>query len=230
MLTDFLSFLFGTFYFLSTVSFDDVILPDGIKEGVLEIIQSYEKVKEAIVELEVDKSITYGTGQCILFYGASGTGKTMLANAIATKLKKKILLVHYPSLSKDGNLKVIFRECKIHNAILFFDECEQIFLSRKLGGGDLITTILTEIERHEGLCILSTNIVNMIDDAMFRRINLSIEFKHPDHLLREKIWRAIHPPKVTLHEDVNLSELALKYELSGGELLISWRCRGACCS
>ena len=44
------------------------------------------------------------------------------------------------------NFKFIFRESKINDAILFFDECEAIFESRELGGRQ-VNLLLTEIER-----------------------------------------------------------------------------------
>ena len=53
-------------------------------------------------------------------------------------------------------LKLVFREAKIHDVILFFDECESIFMDRTKGNLQ-VNTVLTELERHEGLCILATN-------------------------------------------------------------------------
>ena len=44
------------------------------------------------------------------------------------------------------NFKFVFRESKINDAILFFDECEGIFESRDKGGYD-VNLLLTEIER-----------------------------------------------------------------------------------
>ena len=64
-------------------------------------------------------------------------------------------------------------------------------------------TVLTELERHEGLCILATNRPMDLDEAMHRRITLAIEFSKPDLLLREKIWRSMAPPKLPLAEDVD---------------------------
>lgn len=61
----------------------------------------------------------------------------------------QVLLINFPSLgsmSAGENFKFIFREAKINDAILFFDECEAIFETREHGGHD-VNTLLTEIER-----------------------------------------------------------------------------------
>ena len=71
------------------------------------------------------------------------------------------------------------------DAVLFFDECESIFMDRTKGNLQ-VNTVLTELERHEGLCILATNRPMDLDEAMHRRITLAIEFNKPDLLLREK--------------------------------------------
>ena len=73
----------------------------------------------------------YDTG-----YGPSGTGKTMMANALASMIGKKVLMINFPSLGTNqagAILKLVFREAKIHDAILFFDECESIFMDRTKG-------------------------------------------------------------------------------------------------
>ncbi len=64
----------------------------------------------------------------------------------------KVLLINFPSLgsmSAGENFKFIFRESKINDAILFFDECEAIFESRE-SGGHQVNLLLTEIERCSG--------------------------------------------------------------------------------
>jgi SpoVK/Ycf46/Vps4 family AAA+-type ATPase len=96
----------------------------------------------------------------------------MLANAIAAKLKKEALVVNFPSLGlkESGSLvKFLFREARINNAPLFFDECESLFMSRDKGSSS-VNMKLTELEN--------------FDD---HRIKLAVDFKKPDHIMRERI-------------------------------------------
>lgn len=225
--TEFSEIVDGSHLYAPNVNIDDVILPDDTKQLVEETVSNFDQLKRIQKEYEVDKKITYGRGMVLLFYGTSGTGKTMLANALATKLNKKVLLINFPTLGTNESgaiIKLIFREAKIHNAILFFDECESLFRSRDIGTSGIgnVNMVLTELERHDGLSIMATNRPNDLDEAMYRRITLAVEFRKPDHILREKIWESLRPPKLPLAEDVNLQELALKYELSGGFIKNTW--------
>merc|ERR1719456_546039 len=142
----------------------------------------------------------------------------MTANAVAAMLKKKILLINFPSIgggNAGDNVKFIFREAAIHDAVLFFDECESIFESRDNARSTRdVNMLLTEIERHDGLIILATNRPYDLDEAMHRRITLACEFPKPDLNQRHDIWKALLPPGLVLAEDVQLSELAMRYELT----------------
>lgn len=215
----------GSHLYLPDVNLDDVVLPTDTKQRVVDAITNFDKVKSAYNELEIDRKITYGLGQVFLFYGASGTGKTMLANAVASKLQKKILLVNFPDLGSNSSgaiIKFLFREARINRALLFFDECEKLFLDRGKGGHS-VTMILSEMERFDGLCILATNRAYDLDEAMHRRISLAVEFRKPDHILREEIWRTLMPPKAPLDSDVvDFGLLARKYELTGGLIKNAW--------
>ena len=77
-----------------------------------------------------------------------------LDNIIFFFLCNQVLLINFPSLgtmSAGENFKFIFREAKINDAILFFDECESIFESREHGGRQ-VNLLLTEIERYTQVC------------------------------------------------------------------------------
>ena len=79
----------------------------------------------------------------------TGTYHSFQANAIATALKKKILLINFPNLGTNeagAIVKMVFREAKINDAIVFFDECESIFKTREHGSNQ-VNMMLTELER-----------------------------------------------------------------------------------
>jgi SpoVK/Ycf46/Vps4 family AAA+-type ATPase len=222
--TEFSEIVDGSHLYSPSVDFEDVILPEETKQLLLQTVENFDTYKLVQKNLEVDKKIAYGRGMALLFYGSSGTGKTMTANALATKLGKKVLLINFPYLGNNEAgqiIKLIFREAKIHDAILFFDECESIFQSRDKGS-NRVNMILTELERHDGLSILATNRPYDLDEAMYRRINLAVEFRKPDHILRERIWHALKPEKLQLADDVLIAELAMKYELTGGFIKNTW--------
>jgi hypothetical protein len=180
------------------VDLSQVVLPRGHLTTLLQQCRSYAdftRFRESCHGLK-DK-MSYGNGLVILLCGKSGTGKTMTVNAIAKDLGKKVLLVDFSSLvgrrdgvsELDADLRGLFREAHMSNAVLFFDECEAVFRSRDKGGDRLLNALLTEIERHEGIVFLATNRPHDIDEAMHRRITTVIPFGSPDHTMRLQIWR-----------------------------------------
>jgi len=222
--TEFSELVDGSHLYTPDVSLDDVILPKATKDRICDCVLNFERVKEKYHSLEIEKKITYGLGNVLLFYGKSGTGKTMMANALATKLKKKVLLVNFPTLGTNTSgalIKFLFREARIKKAMIFFDECESLFGSRDKGNYE-VNTILSELERFDDLCILATNRPCDLDEAMHRRVTLATEFKRPDLILREKIWKTLAPEKLPLDDKIDFGELARRYELAGGFIKNAW--------
>ena len=134
--TEFSELVEGSHLYTPEVNVDAVVLPESQKRLVLDTVENFDTFKLVQKNVEIDKKMAYGHGMVLLFYGASGTGKTMMANAIAARLKKKVLLINFPNLGSNeagAIIKLIFREAKIHDAVVFFDECESIFKSRDLG-------------------------------------------------------------------------------------------------
>ena len=112
----------------------------------------------------------------------------------------------------DADLRGLFREAEMANAVLFFDECEVVFRQRDHGGDRLLNALLTEIERHEGVVFLATNRPCDLDEAMHRRISTVVEFRAPDAHCRARIWRNLLPPggRIATSPDVDWDALALK--------------------
>ena len=187
----------GSDLYEPVVELSQVVLPTGYAASIMSQCSSYDLFQTYRQQVGLHKSISYGNSLVILLCGKSGTGKTMTVNAIAHELKKKVLLVDFNSLlnKKDGgggdlevDLKGLFRESKMSNTVLFFDECEVIFKSRNMGSERLLNSLLTEIERHEGIVFMATNRPYEIDEAMHRRINMVLEYAPPDYSMRKRIW------------------------------------------
>lgn len=206
------------------VQLDQVVLPEDHKTTILQTVESYESFRKFRKKSGLEDTISYGAGLVLLLCGASGTGKTMTVNAVAHHLKKRVLLVDFPSLqgkNRDGgevdaDLRGLFREADMSNAVLFFDECETIFRQRDFGGDRLLNALLTEIERYEGIVFLATNRPFDLDEAMHRRITAVFEFKAPDHIQRRKIWQVLLKNSLKTADDIDWDAISLKYELSGG--------------
>lgn len=214
----------GSDLYYPKVQLDQVVLPEDHKATILETVESYESFRKYRKKSGLEETITYGNGLVLLLCGASGTGKTMTVNAVAHHLKKRVLLVDFPSLQgkrqegveADADLRGLFREAEMSNAVLFFDECETIFKQRDMGGDRLLNALLTEIERYEGIVFLATNRPFDLDEAMHRRITAVFEFKAPDHIQRKKIWKVLINNALKTSDDIDWDAISLKYELSGG--------------
>lgn len=63
----------GSHLYVPAVELDDVVIPKETKKRVCEAVLNFEQVKDKYYEYEIDKKITYGLGQVLLFYGNSGT-------------------------------------------------------------------------------------------------------------------------------------------------------------
>eukprot|EP00039_Didymoeca_costata_P020872 m.342705 g.342705 ORF g.342705 m.342705 type:complete len:1072 (-) comp21748_c0_seq1:59-3274(-) len=221
----------GTNLYTPNVTWDDVILPKDKKKKIMDTVtsfqafKSYQKAQTLSKENSKDTPTKTGLGLVFLFSGPSGTGKTLTVNAIAASLKKRVLLVNFNAMvdsnrGSNGGAAVqsIFREGSMHDAVVFFDECESLFAQRGRGsGGSALNDLLTEIERHEGLIFLATNRPFDLDEAMHRRITASFEFRAPHFIERKSIW-ALHTEKdnIKLAPDIDWGEIALRYELAGG--------------
>jgi len=200
-------------------TFDQVVLGGDDKQRILSVVERHERYLECRDAWGFDDVIRYGRGVLMLFHGRPGTGKTMSAHAIAHAMGKRILNVDIPTFvdhrESDRFLPALFREARLQDSVLFFDECEVLFGSR-MHGNALMTLLLTELERFEGVAILATNIPQVLDEALDRRILVKVRFPEPDRQARLDIWRKHLPDRAPLADDVDLEVLADRYELTGG--------------
>jgi hypothetical protein len=200
----------------SRVDIEKVILPVETKQMILEQVSGYLNAAAERGSLKLTAHLGYGRGMVCLFYGPSGTGKTMLAHGLAQHFGMHLLMVDMEAAQNNRGLeeaiKYAFKEARLTNSILFFDECDDIFRSDTRES----RTLLVEIEKADCLTILATNKTLKLDPALNRRIQLKVGLTMPDAEEREKIWQALLPEQAQWSDDVDLSRLAAKYHFSGG--------------
>jgi SpoVK/Ycf46/Vps4 family AAA+-type ATPase len=204
----------------ATISLDQVVLPAEQKDLVLSLVKNHDAFLVRRKQWGLDDLLSYGKSLVMLFAGPPGTGKTMLADAVAATLGKRLFCVDSAKLSELGkslesNLDSVFREARLLDAVLFFDECEQIFSSREQGNWAM-PTLLTRLEQFDGVAILATNMEEVLDEALARRIIAKIDFKPPSATARAAIWQRHLPPKLPCQNDVDLEKLAEGFQLTGG--------------
>ncbi|GAB4291143.1 MAG: ATP-binding protein [Myxococcota bacterium] len=201
-------------------TFENVVINPDDRRKILSVIENHDAYLKYRKEWGFDEVIKYGRGVFMLFYGPPGTGKTMTAHAVAHHLGKKIFNVDVPVFlstyhDADEILPSLFREAKLQNSVLFFDECEELLQSRRRGN-HIVTALLREIERFEGVAMLATNLPETLDEALDRRVLVRVRFDMPDKEARREIWRKHLPESAPLGDDVNLDALASQFEMTGG--------------
>ena len=198
-----------------TITLDRVIIDEKIKSDIIKYISGF--YKNRVFDEKLTKFFDYGLNLTILFYGPSGTGKTMLAHAIANYFNKKLFCLNLTEVEVKGKnfsviLKEIFRKASLLDGIVFLDECDDILVEGTLESRDF----LIEVEKAKCVIILASNKIKKLDPAIDRRISLKVRFEIPDVTKRYLIWKALIPPFVKLDKNINLKEFANRFHLTGG--------------
>lgn len=199
-----------------------------------------EKIDNCLATIDFEKEIFERWGlnkiqrfhkQAINLSGKPGTGKTHAAHSIASRLGRKIITVSYAELSSkyvgDGakNVSACFASARSANALLFVDESDLLLGRRstnvsqgsETAANSLTSQFLIELERHQGIVIFATNLLESYDEAFDSRM-LHVKLELPDEELRQEIWAAHLPPELPLSADVDLELLAQRDELCGRDI------------
>lgn len=193
---------------------DDLLLQVDTYEDMTSLVLSQElkeKLDRVIKEyLKKETLSKYGLAnrRKLLLYGASGTGKTMTASALAKEFNLPFFVVRTEKvvtkfMGETGQkLGRIFDFINEVPAVYLFDEFDAIGSQRGMDNevGEqrrILNTFLQLLERDDSdsFIIAATNSIESIDKAMFRRFDDVIEYKLPDReqrlaLLREYLYTA----------------------------------------
>ncbi|MEO1267581.1 MAG: ATP-binding protein [Myxococcota bacterium] len=216
----------------SQLRLDDLVLPDTLMNTIQSILAAVRNRRRIFEEWGFGERLITGRGLSMLFRGVSGTGKTLSAEIIAAELSLPLYRVSIPRIvskyigETEQNLEKAFREAEVAGAILLFDEADSIFTKRVEVSSSTdrysnmeVNLLLQEMERFEGVVILTTNLDAAIDDAFERRLNYKLDFPFPDAGLRRQIWERLIPSNAPRDlDDDDLPYLAEQFELTGGSI------------
>ena len=200
------------------VTYDDV---GGLKHEI-------EKVRE-MIELpmrhpEIFDRLGIDPPRGVLLHGAPGTGKTLLAKAVANESGSNFVAINGPEvMSKyvgeaEKKIRDLFKEAEENSpTIIFVDEIDAIAPKREEVTGEVERRVVAQIlalmdglkERGKVIVIGATNRPDALDQALRRpgRFDREIELRVPDRDGRNEILQ-IHTRGMPLEDDVDIDEIA----------------------
>jgi transitional endoplasmic reticulum ATPase len=219
-------------------AFKDIV-PSAMREVYLETpdvkwseIGGLESVKRELQEAvewplkfaDLYKAIGYNMPKGVLLFGPSGTGKTLLAKAVATESEANFISIRGPELlskwvgeSERGVREVFRRARQAAPCIIFFDEIDSVAPTRGMGGDSMVTErvvsqLLTELDgirALQGVVVLAaTNRIDMVDPALLRagRFDKIIGIPLPDDDARMQVLQ-IHMKGKPISKEVEVGQV-----------------------
>jgi len=219
----------------------DFLIPDMKTDTSFKKIIGQNKAKKKckLIEKYLSNPRKFGkwAPKNILFHGPSGTGKTMMAKALANSVDVPLLAVKATKLIGefvgDGARQIhqLYEKAEeLSPCIIFIDEFDAVALNRsfqEIRGdvSEIVNAILTEmdgIDERDGICtIAATNMMAALDPAVRSRFEEEIEFTLPTIEERYKILQSYTRTfPVKLEKDVNLQNIAKRRQASQDETLL----------
>ena len=217
------------------------LLPESVGDTALVVSKEVQKDLDLLLlrcrwrdrlveELGASAQARYHPGVKALFVGASGTGKTLAASWLATRLAMPLYRVDLASITSkyigetEKNLAQLLARAEQAEVVLLFDEADSLFGKRTdiKDSNDRFANaqtnyLLQRIESYDGIVLLTSNSRNRFDAAFSRRLEAIIEFALPSPQERRSLWLT-HLGELHSLTPLELNQIAALVELGGGNI------------
>jgi transitional endoplasmic reticulum ATPase len=200
------------------ISYEDIGGLENELQKVREIIEFPMKYPELFVRLGIEAP------KGLLLVGPSGTGKTLIARAVASEVKAHFIHINGPEIMQkfygesEAKLRQYFAEANANApSVIFLDEIDAIAPKRTESVGNVEKRVVGQllvlmdglVSRGKVVVIGATNVPNLIDPALRRpgRFDREILINPPNNSARLGILK-IHSRRLALHPSVDLPKLA----------------------
>jgi len=178
----------------NTDAFDSLILPDSQKHIVKSMVSSHAfHPSRSIDDIIAGK----GKGLVAVLHGGPGLGKTLTVESIADLLKRPLYMVSAGDLGTNSQtlereLQNILDIAHAWGAVLLLDEAD-VFLEKRsthdIHRNALVSIFLRLLEYFQGILFLTTNRVEVFDDAFVSRIHLSLRYGDLPTKAKKAVWK-----------------------------------------
>lgn len=207
-----------------------LVITEEVRRHLDLLLQRCRTRERVSVGLGAAATARFTPGVRALFTGVSGTGKTLAAGWLATRLGVPLFRVDTASITSkyigetEKNLAQLLARAEASEVILLFDEADALFAKRTdiKESNDRFANaqtnyLLQRIETFDGIAILTSNSRTRFDSAFTRRLDLIIEFPPPGAEERRALWVA-HLGERNGLTTRDLNHLAAVVDVAGGHI------------
>ncbi|MEP7306039.1 MAG: ATP-binding protein [Acidobacteriota bacterium] len=207
-----------------------LVVSGGLRQDLDELVQRC-RLRDGLVDgLGPALRARYRPGVRALFVGPSGTGKTLAASWVATRLGLPLFRVDLASVTSkyigetEKNLSQLLGRAEESEIVLLFDEADSLFGKRTevRDAHDRFANaqtnfLLQRLENYDGIVLLTSNTRGRFDQAFARRLDLVVEFPTPGAEERRALWLAHLGAQHTL-PPAAVNRISAVAELTGGQI------------